>query len=219
MNICRQFWLNTTYKSSIRPATSSANTRTHSANHYPYLLTAGHCVAAWSWNWATANSSNTVGYVLGRAVAGVLGEGKDAGVISSYTPEVYDVVWAMNGETPTGPASNEYYYVTPSPATAYNGLFECHVGKTTGTQCGTVEQANIPTSIEYESHSYKTIQHTDVICALSGEGDSGGPVLSNYYGTAILLAGSGISCGNGGVAIGYELAYALADLDVHLPNN
>jgi hypothetical protein len=94
------------------------------------------------------------------------------------------------------------------------------MGIASKNQCGTVEAVNTASAIEYENGKIITVHHTDEICALSQEGDSGGPWqygnLEWTYGTAITTAGNGKSCSNGGFTISFELAYALEGLGVHL---
>jgi len=164
------------------------------ANEYTYILTAGHCVVEeYPESWAIANAENTIGYTLGKPIAGLLGEGKDAGVVEStkYVPIPDIAVWAMNEAGEVTGISEAEYYIKNEVAKAYEGEIECHIGKHTGTECGEVTSVNKHTTVEYaEPWGVKVIEHTDKICALALGGDSGGPVAANHYATAITIAGN-----------------------------
>lgn len=191
------------------------------ANNYPYVLTAGHCLVKNDEAWAIANAENTIGYRLGIPIAAVLGEGKDAGVVESttYVSETDLVVWAMNGPDEVTGVSNANYYVSSSIQSAYDGMIECHIGKTSGTECGEVLEVNKNAEVNYEgSYGVKMIEHTDRLCALVERGDSGGPAIYNHRPTAITIAGNLKQCGYGGFTIVYEIKYAMEDLGVHLPS-
>ena len=187
------------------------------ANNYPYLLTAAHCVypinsVYWLDSWGTAYPGGKEGCGLGKQIAQILGEGGDAAVIETEgceppVPETDIVAWGIENN----------YYIKPEPYTAYDGLYECHIGRTSGTRCGDVEAANITISVNYEKEGegVKNVQHEDWLCALSEPGDSGGPYAAGHWGTAIETASNGTSCGS----FGDELSYALNALGVHMPTS
>jgi hypothetical protein len=186
---------------------------------YPYLLTAGHCFypegTAWFNNqWGTAFPPHgEIGCAMGFRIASGLNEEEDVGVIATEGCEPPEpnhgiVAWG----------SNENYAISSTPLTAYQGLFECHMGENSGNQCGIVQWVNVATPIDYskEGRGIIALRHTDQICALSLPGDSGGPWAAGGYGTAIHVAGNEKKCNEAGAAIGYELSYALSDINLHL---
>jgi hypothetical protein len=184
-------------------------------NNYPYLLTAGHCVypensAYWREAWGTAYPGGETGCGLGHMVAQVLNHTGDAAVIATEgceppAPEPEIVVWGMT----------EYYPIEKVPLTAYKGMYECHIGQTSRTQCGDVEATNTTVYFEYkeEGKGIIGVEHEDWLCAISEAGDSGGPWVHEYQGTAIETGGGENDC----ASYGYELSYALSALGVHLP--
>lgn len=186
-------------------------------NNYPYILTAGHCVypensVYWREAWGTAYPGGKTGCGLGRMVAQVLGSSGDAAVIATEgceppAPEPDIAAWNIE----------ENYYIKPEPYTAYDGLFECHIGRTSATQCGDVEAANFTVSVNYSDVGKGTIgvEHEDWLCALTEPGDSGGPYAAGHWGTAIATARGGNDCSS----YGDELSYALNDLGVHMPTS
>lgn len=144
----------------------------------------------------------------------------DVGVISTIDCEPPAPVQEVAAWT-----VNESLYIIKRPEKAYVGMYECHMGRTSEIQCGNVTYANVTTSINYsnDGRGIIALHHTDQVCALSQSGDSGGPwVIGNSphptygYGTAINVAGNEHTCGSGGVAIGYELSYALEAVGVYL---
>ncbi len=186
-------------------------------NNYPYILTAGHCVypensVYWRESWGTAYPGGKVGCGLGHMIAQVLNHTGDAAVIETEgceppAPEPDIVVWGME----------ESYHIGTEPFTAYKGMYECHVGQTSRTQCGDVEAANITVDVNYskEGKGFIDVEHEDWLCATSEAGDSGGPYVHENQGTAIETAGGENNCSS----FGYELSYALNALGVHLPTS
>jgi len=186
------------------------------ANNYPYLLTAGHCVypkesSGWRNAWGTSYPGGLTGCGLGRQIAQILSTGGDAAVIETEgceppAPETDIAAWNIE----------ENYLIHNTPYSAYVGLFECHIGRTSASKCGYVEAANVGVSVNYTDVGMGIIavQHEDWLCTSSAAGDSGGPWAAGHYGTAIETAGS-----SGCNSYGDELSYAMAALGVHLPSS
>jgi len=189
----------------------TAGVEVEDANHYDYVLTAGHCFSGspyynYPYNWRAAYS-NGQECELGPPIASELSTKGDAGVIAG--PRGCGALAAQIVEW--GVIEN---YPVHAQAKAYVGLFMCHMGEHSENQCGTVETANVATTIKYSVGKIR-VEHTDRMCALSLPGDSGGPTqygnLEWTYVTGILIAGNEeapASCSEGARSWDYELEYA-----------
>jgi hypothetical protein len=175
---------------------------------YQYILTAGHCLqGSRYWNapyaWGSANSRGQ-GCAFGVPAAAEVSSRMDAAAIGAPGPcgSIRGIIveWGIFEA-----------YAVHGVVTAYPGLYECHQGASGGNQCGTVEAANVSTTITYESGPI-AVEHTDRVCATSRAGDSGGPWqygnLEWTYLTAIHIAAGSSSCSHGQVSIGFEMEYA-----------
>lgn len=189
------------------------------ANGYNYILTAGHCVEGSSYYnyphpWWTDFSNGETRCTLGLPIAGEVSTRMDAQVIEA--PGSCGSIAASIVEW--GVFEN---YPVQGVVTAYPGLYVCHMGASSGNQCGPIEAVNIAETIGYDKGPL-TVEHLDRWCGFAWPGDSGGPVQYGNpewtYLTAITIATSEPirQCPEGGRTWGYEIKYAEAYIGVHV---
>lgn len=155
-------------------------------NGAAYAMTAGHCLINNPGSTWYANHPSAGQQVIGGNCCSFVNASGDAGLVTINqggfwaldTPDA--VVWG-------GPEDYPIYGTT----NGYKGLYECHVGATSGTDCGTDAAVNASQPIGYAPPlGTITVNGLTVNSACTSRGDSGGPWLSQYYGTGIDIAGN-----------------------------
>jgi len=141
-----------------------------------YILTAGHCAAAFP-SWGSEDASENF-HPIGT-VASYSFPGGDWGTISANGSSYWD--WNP------WPSEVAHYWEDQERSISYEGWsylgdYVCHSGTSTGTSCGGVSALNV-------TSSYGVNHLTEVrrVCAFGG--DSGGPVFEGHTALGLLSGG------------------------------
>lgn len=157
-----------------------------------YALVAGHCALA-----ATTWYADPALTVPAGATEAYSFPGDDYGIIRYTNPSL-----SHPGEVHLG--GGVLRDVTGAAAPRI-GQSVCHVGRTTGTRCGTVTGLNATVD-----HGGGQVVHGLVRSNACAEpGDTGGPAFSGTLAVGLLLGGSG-SCSSGGAVYYQPVTEALA---------
>jgi hypothetical protein len=185
------------------------------------ILTAGHCVIG---NETTLNSpwytvipsfkSEELGYVLYHIITTKpeveYEKGVDAAIVGTSVTEPPETKSDIYNPGGTGSENEEFSVKENKGGENYPGRVECKIGDHSGTQCGVITQVNVPTVISYSIGNIEML-HTDLMCAGSEDGDSGGPwVASSHEGFDITLASAGGNCKEKGYSVGQEVKHDLS---------
>lgn len=153
-----------------------------------YVLMAAHCQNGFSYNLRWAEKfENGESHVIGSRWNGQYSGDVDAQIVTINDPSGWqEQPYVVNGTATyqvTGYYNNFEYYV---------GMYLCHTGYKTGTQCGNVTNLNATVS-DGQGHSVNNQVLTNA-CALPG--DSGGPMFLIDNANMTRRAAGVVSAGN-----------------------
>ncbi|MER6703128.1 S1 family peptidase [Streptomyces fumanus] len=169
---------NTLYSASGARCTVGFNARSGSTL---YALVSGWCVGSVGSTWyADSTLTTAVGVTAGMSFPG-----NDYAVIR-YT----NTTVSYPGEISLGGGGVQDITAAASPAV---GQQICHVGRTSGYRCGTVQAVNV--TVNYGGGVVSGLFRSN-LC--SEPGDMGGPAFSGGTALGIIVGGSG-NCASGGV--------------------
>jgi putative cell wall-binding protein len=172
---------------------------TNTANNLKQFLTAGHCRESGQWDngrmyelvQSRPGVRDAAGPVLGQPSDSTfhLGDGVDSGLVTTntnaFTPVPRVGTWGSTANN--APVTSGAQVAIRDYAQAVVNQPICRSGRTSGWQCGTVEEVDYDLSVG----PAPIVQVNTIIsdfCALPG--DSGGSVLSGSYAIGLLSAGT-----------------------------
>jgi hypothetical protein len=175
--------------------TAAFMVRDNSNPSHLLAMTAGHCNFFGLNPW-TANDESNVPHTVGNGNRWYFAgdTGRDAGLININSPGYWSSPYPPAAEVVVKPSSNDAATTTYDPtytikATGWSSIGQvlCRTGRTTGTECGVVDDlgaedtATGPDGIDYTTTN---MGHIDVCGAQPG--DSGGPLYKQHIAYGIL---------------------------------